>query len=112
MIHTCCVQMFFTANYISPAQYKHNIDQDVSVIYHLLKPGWDCKKLRLRPPLTMSEASHSNDSGNSIIIVLGNMLETSTGIIPICLQYAKVGMREAGRTLREMFSDSYQETWS
>lgn len=91
--------MFFTANYISPAQYKHNIDQYVSVICHLLKPGQDCKKLRLCPPLTMSEASHSNDSGNSIIIVFENMLENSTGIISIFLQYAKVGMREQAECL-------------
>jgi len=37
IIHTYCIHMFSTANYIAPAQYKHNIDQCVSIIYHL----WD-----------------------------------------------------------------------
>jgi hypothetical protein len=68
------------------------------------------KKLHLHPPLKMSEASHSNDSRNSIIFVLENMVKTSMGIIPIYLQYAKVGMREAGQTLSEAFSNFYQET--
>jgi hypothetical protein len=75
--------MFFTANYIVPAQYKHNIDQCVSIIYHLWDWGQDRKRLSRCSLLTIWILSHSNDFGNSMINVFENMFEMNIGITPL-----------------------------
>ena len=49
------------------------------------------------------------ESRNSISNILTNMFETSVEIMPMQLQHAKIGMKVAGRTFHEVFSDSHQK---
>ena len=73
--------MFSMPNYGSPAQHKHNIDQCVSVMHHLLKLGWDCKRL----PLSVNKLKglHSKCLGNSMSKNFKNMSKINIGIIPL-----------------------------
>jgi len=84
--------MFPTANYIAPVQYKHNIDQCISAVRHLQKPGQDYKKLPLYTLSTMWGASHSKYSRNSMSNILKNAFETSiANVITACQSWHEGG---------------------